>query len=42
MGLDAIVEEIKARGKAEADRISSETHQEVSKIIADANPRLQR
>ena len=36
MGLDAIVEEIKARGKAEADRISSETHQEVSKIIADA------
>ena len=36
MGLDAIVEEIKAKGKAEADRISGETYQEVSKIIADA------
>ncbi len=36
MGLDAIVEEIKAKGKAEADRISKETDQEVSKIIADA------
>lgn len=36
MGLDAIVEEIKTRGKAEADRISGETHQEISRIIADA------
>lgn len=36
MGLDAIVEEIKAKGKAEADRISGETYQEVSKIIAEA------
>lgn len=36
MGLDAIVEEIKAKGKNEADRISGETYQEVSKIIADA------
>ncbi len=36
MGLDAIVEEIKAKGKAEADRIGGETYQEVSKIIADA------
>ncbi|TAN37012.1 MAG: V-type ATP synthase subunit E, partial [Candidatus Methanoperedens sp.] len=36
MGLDAIVEEIKAKGKAEADRIVGETYQEVSRIIADA------
>ncbi len=36
MGLDAIVGEIKARGKEEADRISSETQKEVSKIIAEA------
>src|SRR5659263_632609 len=36
MGLDAIVEEIKAKGRAEADRVSGETSQEVSKIIADA------
>ena len=36
MGLDAIVDEIKAKGKKEADRISGETYQEVSKIIADA------
>jgi V/A-type H+-transporting ATPase subunit E len=36
MGLDAIVEEIKAKGRAEADKISEETSLEVSKIIADA------
>ncbi len=36
MGLDAIVEEIKAKGRAEAERISGETHQEVSKILEDA------
>lgn len=36
MGLDAIVGEIKAKGRAEADKISEETEQEVSKIIADA------
>lgn len=36
MGLDAIVEEIKAKGRAEADKISDETSLEVSKIIADA------
>jgi V/A-type H+-transporting ATPase subunit E len=36
MGLDVIVEEIKAKGKAEADRISSETYQEISNIISDA------
>ncbi len=36
MGLDAIVEEIKAKGKAEANKINQETSLEVSKIIADA------
>ncbi len=42
MGLDAIVEEIRAKGKAEADRISGETYQEVSKIIADAQSQAAR
>lgn len=36
MGLEAIVEEIKAKGKAEAFKINQETSLEVSKIIADA------
>lgn len=36
MGLDAIVGEIKAKGRAEADKISEETSSEVSKIIAEA------
>ncbi len=36
MGLDSIVQEIKSKGKAEADRIAGETQQEVSKIIAEA------
>lgn len=36
MGLDAIVEEIKAKGKAEANRINQETDNEVSRILADA------
>lgn len=36
MGLEAIIEEIKAKGQAEADRISGETYQEASNIIADA------
>lgn len=36
MGLDAIVEEIKAKGRAEALRISEETDREASKIAADA------
>ncbi len=36
MGLDAIVGEIKAKGRAEADKISQETSSEVSKIIAEA------
>ena len=36
MGLEAIVGEIKAKGMAEADRISGETEQEVSRIITDA------
>ncbi|MDO9097515.1 MAG: V-type ATP synthase subunit E [Candidatus Methanoperedens sp.] len=36
MGLDAIVEEIKAKGRAEANKIGEETSLEVSKILADA------
>ncbi len=36
MGLDAIIEEIKAKGRAEADKINGETSREVSKIVADA------
>lgn len=36
MGLDAIVEEVKAKGKAEAEKISGETYLEVSKIVAEA------
>jgi V/A-type H+-transporting ATPase subunit E len=36
MGLDAIVEEIKAKGRAEVDKIGKETDLEISKIIADA------
>ncbi|MCZ7381275.1 MAG: V-type ATP synthase subunit E [Candidatus Methanoperedens sp.] len=37
MGLDAIVEEIKAKGRAEASRISNETSSEVSKILKEAD-----
>ncbi len=36
MGLEAIIEEIRAKGSAEADRIGNETELEFSKIIADA------
>jgi V/A-type H+-transporting ATPase subunit E len=42
MGLDAIVEEIRAKGRAEADKISEETEKEVSKIIADAEANAAR
>ncbi len=42
MGLDAIVEEIKAKGKAEADRISQETDKEVSRILAEAQSQAVR
>ncbi|MCZ7372332.1 MAG: V-type ATP synthase subunit E [Candidatus Methanoperedens sp.] len=42
MGLDAIVEEIKAKGKVEADRISGEAYKEVSKIIADAQSQAEK
>ena len=42
MGLDAIIEEIKAKGKTEADRISKETDDEVSKIIADARSQAEK
>ncbi len=36
MGLDAIVEERRAKGRAEAYKIDQETSSEVSKIIAEA------
>ncbi len=42
MGLDAIVEEIKSKGRAEADRISQETDKEVSRILADAESQAAR
>ncbi len=42
MGLDSIVEEIKAKGKAEADRINKEAQQEVSKIITDAQSQAEK
>ena len=42
MGLDAIVEEIKAKGKAEADRISKEAERDISKIIADAQSQAEK
>ncbi len=37
MGLDAIVEDIRAKGRAEANKISEETALEISRIIADAD-----
>lgn len=42
MGLDAIVEEIKAKGMAEADRINQETDKEVSRILAEAQSQAAR
>ena len=42
MGLDAIVEEIKAKGKAEADRIEKETAAEVSRVTAEARSQAAR
>ncbi len=42
MGLDAIVEEIKAKGRAEADRINQETDKEVSSILTDAQSQAAR
>lgn len=42
MGLEAIVKEIKAKGKAEADTISKEAKKEASQIIADAQSRAEK
>lgn len=42
MGLDAIVEEIKAKGKAEAEKISQETDKEVSRTLAEAQSQAAR
>ncbi|MCE8423672.1 MAG: V-type ATP synthase subunit E [Candidatus Methanoperedens sp.] len=37
MGLDKIVQEIKAKGKAEAERIDGEAYKESSQIISDSH-----
>ncbi|VVB89562.1 V-type ATP synthase subunit E [uncultured archaeon] len=42
MGLDAIVQEIKAKGKAEAERISGEAYKEASQIIAEAQSQAEK
>jgi V/A-type H+-transporting ATPase subunit E len=42
MGLEAIVEEIKARGKAEADRIERETVEEVTRNTSEARSQAAR
>jgi V/A-type H+/Na+-transporting ATPase subunit E len=42
MGLDAIVEEIKATGKVEADRIERETAEEVTRITSEASSQAAR
>jgi V/A-type H+-transporting ATPase subunit E len=42
MGLEEIVEEIKAKGQEEAEKISNEADQEVSRIIAEAQSRAAR
>ena len=40
MGLEAVVEEIRVKGKTEAERIQAESKQEVEKILAAANKRV--
>jgi len=42
MGLEAIVKEIKARGKVEADKVSKEADKETSQIIADAQSQAEK
>ncbi len=42
MGLDAILEEIKAKGKAEAGRISGEAYKEASVVISDAQAQAEK
>jgi V/A-type H+-transporting ATPase subunit E len=41
MGLEAVVEEIRVKGKTEAERIQAESRQEVEKILAAANKRVE-
>jgi V/A-type H+-transporting ATPase subunit E len=41
MGLEAVVEEIRVKGKTEAERIQAESKQEVDKILAAANKRVE-
>jgi len=42
MGLEVVIEEIRDRGKREADQIRSETQAEVSSILHDAQERAER
>jgi V/A-type H+-transporting ATPase subunit E len=41
MGLEAVVEEIRVKGKTEANRIQAESKQEVEKILTAANKRVE-
>ncbi len=40
MGLEAVVEEIRDKGKSEAEKIRAESKQDVDKILQDANKRV--
>ena len=41
MGLEAVVNEIREKGRSEAEKIRAETKQETGQIIADANKRVE-
>ncbi|MFA4825110.1 MAG: V-type ATP synthase subunit E family protein [Methanoregula sp.] len=41
MGLEAVVEEIREKGRSEAVRIQAESKKDVDKILADANKRVE-
>ena len=40
MGLEAVVEEIRGKGRTEADRIRAESQQDTDKILAAAGKRV--
>ena len=40
MGLEAVVEDIRGKGKSEAEKIRAESRQEVEHILAAANKRV--
>jgi len=41
MGLEAVVEEIREKGRSEAERIQAESKQDVDKILSAANKRVE-